>query len=386
MKKLCFVTLSRSDYASLKPVIQLAAKDSAFNVKVVAGGSHLLKRFGSSIQQIERDGIKIDKTISFLEESDDSHYDMAKALGRAYPQFVEYFNELKPDYIFILGDRWEVLASSTAAALLQIPLIHHSGGDITQGSLDNQTRYLLTIQSHLHLVALQEHRDRLIAMGEEEWRVIYAGEPALADIQTYSQKVSDIRSELKLPKDCKFVLATFHPTTFDAKSLSLQSDVFLQALDAIEEEIVLTAPNPDPGSRAFFEAITAFAKKKSNVHLFENLGTNRYYAALNAAEYMIGNSSSGIWEAPSFALPVINMGDRQKDRVRAKNVIDVKLDMSEIQSALKKVKSPAFRDSLKGMANPYVHKDTLAFILNAIKKAPEKKTLLEKKLVDPLLK
>ncbi len=378
-----FVTLSRSDYASLRPVMRAALKDDAITTKIIAGGSHLLQRYGNSIAQIRKDGLPIHDTMDFLREQDDTPQQMAAAYARATNESVRIFSEGKPDYVFILGDRWEMLPVAGAASMLHIPIIHHSGGDITQGSADNQTRYALTCLSHLHLVALPEHQTRLHAMGEEDWRIITTGEPALTELSAYISTVPDIRKLLGLKPKEPFVLATFHPTSFDTAPPEKQIDIFLGALDAIKDTIILTAPNPDQASRLFFEKLKAYAEKHAHVHLFESLGAEKYYAAMASALYMIGNSSSGLWEAPSFRLPVVNIGARQQGRVHGDNVIHAPLELAAIKEAIQKARSAEFRNAVSGN-NPYAQSDTLALIMDALKQPHDKTKLLAKRLVDPL--
>ncbi len=378
-----FVTLSRSDYASMRPVIKAALADSGIQSKIIAGGSHLLARYGNTISQIRRDGISIHATPDFMIDHDDSPAELARAYAKATAEFVRIFSEGKPDYVFVVGDRWEMLAVGSAASMLQIPIVHHSGGDITQGSADNQTRYALSCLSHLHLVALPEHRNRLLAMGEEDWRVITAGEPALTELTTYAKTASDIYPALGLKAKTPFVLATFHPTSFETMAPEKQIDTFLGALDTIKLPIILTAPNPDGASRLFFEKLKSYADKHAHVHLYESLGAEKYYAAMAAASFMIGNSSSGLWEAPSFKLPVINIGARQQGRVHGDNVVHVPLDVVAIADAVNHISNPSFRASLSGK-NPYVRPDTLSIILDCLKQPHDKAKLLAKRLVDPL--
>lgn len=381
-QKVCFVSLSRSDYTSLRPVIRAAQSDDQIEASVVAGGSHLLQRFGNSFENFKRDGIKVDHVVDFLNEQDNSELDIARAYGRAFQDFVEYLDSSCPDSVFILGDRWEMLAPATAASLLRIPIVHHSGGDITQGSQDNQTRYALSVLAHTHLVALEEHRKRLLHLGEEDWRVISVGEPALIEI---TQAVSnEIGRELGLKPGAPFVLATYHPTSFETISFIEQVEFFVAALDLVELDIVLTAPNPDPGSNTFYEVLQNYASTHANVHLFENLGSERYYAAMNQAEFMIGNSSSGIWEAPSFGLPVINLGRRQQDRLRGKNVIDVDLDLAAVKQAIVQIGDLKATEALRKKHNPYAKENTLELILNALKTDVPRERLLAKVFVDPL--
>lgn len=377
-----FITLSRSDYASTRPIVR-EALNAGIDAKLIAGGSHLLKRYGSTIDQIRGvDGFSIHAAPDFLREIDDSPADLAAAYARAVDQFVQIFTQDRPERVFIVGDRWEMLAVASAASLLQIPIIHHSGGDITQGSADNQTRYALTTLSHIHLTALPEHSERLIAMGEEPWRVSTVGEPALTALEDNAKAVPDIHAHLSLKAHEPFVLATFHPTSFDTLAPDAQIDVFLNALDAVTDTLILTAPNPDATSDLFLRKLKDYAAKHAHVHLHDSLGS-AYYAAMKAARFMIGNSSSGLWEAPSFALPVINIGPRQQGRVHGNNVVNVPLDADAIRSAIATVSAPAFRAALTH-DNPYVRIDTLALILQAITQPTDAATLLAKRFIDPL--
>lgn len=377
-----FVTLSRSDYASTRPVIR-AALNAGIDAKLIAGGSHLLARHGTTINTITgTDGLPVHATVDFLREDDDSPAELAGAYARAVDGFVKLFTKDAPGTVFIVGDRWEMLAVATAASLLQIPIIHHSGGDITQGSADNQTRYALTTLAHLHLTALPEHTERLIALGEEPWRVTTVGEPALTELEANANAVPDIHAHLGLKAGEPFVLATFHPTSFDPLPPEEQIDRFVSALDGITDTIILTAPNPDASSDIFLRTLQAYADTHAHVHLHESLGS-AYYAAMKAARFMIGNSSSGLWEAPSFALPVINIGPRQQGRVHGDNVVNVPLDVAAITAAITQVSAPTFKAALRG-DNPYVRGDTLAQMMQAITQPHDKATLLAKRFVDPL--
>ena len=380
MKKICFVTLSRSDYASLRPLILAAQNDQYFEVSTVSGGSHMLKRYGKTIDGILNDGVRVQKVIPFLLETDDSKIDLAKAYARAITEFTAYFSKNRPEVVFILGDRWEMLAVASAASMLRIPIVHHSGGDLTQGSADNQTRYALSCLSHLHFTAHEQHKERLIAMGEEPWRVFVSGEPSLQAVYELSDN-----TDLGFQQDKPFVLGTYHPSSFESVTLEQQIKTFIQALEMIEgHQVVLTAPNPDGESGIILERLEAFAKSRPDVHLIKSMGTKAYYAAMRKAVFMIGNSSSGIWEAPSFGLPVINIGRRQEDRLRAVNVIDVGYDLDSIRTAIKKAISVEFKESLKGLKNPYIRENTVSSILNTIKEFSSAEKLLAKKIIDPL--
>ena len=383
MPAVCFVTLSRSDYASLRPVALAALADPAIDARVVAGGSHLLQRYGHTIDQIRADGLPVHEQAAFLAETDDSPAQLAAGYARAVAEFVRIFTEQAPDYVFVIGDRWEMLAVVSVASMLQIPIVHHSGGDITQGSADNQTRYALTTLSHLHLVALPEHRERLLRMGEEDWRVTTTGEPALTTLSEFAAAVPDIRARLGLAAGEPFVLATFHPTSFDTASPEQQVDLFLRVLETIPCAVVLTAPNPDTGSDLFLKKYRAFAAAHPNVRLYDSLGGPAYYAAMAQAQYMIGNSSSGLWESASFRLPAINIGPRQQGRVHGDNVLHAPLELPAVAAAIAQASLPAFRAGLSG-ENPYVSPDTLPLILDCLKQPRDRARLLAKRFVDPL--
>ena len=377
------VTLSRSDYASMRPVALAAQADESIDAKLIAGGSHLLARYGNTIEHIKKDGLSVHEVAEFLTEEDDSPEELANAYAKAAAEFAGIFAEGKPDSVFIIGDRWEMLPVANAASLLQIPIIHHSGGDITQGSADNQTRYALSCLAHMHLVALPQHRDRLLAMGEEDWRVITTGEPALTQLADYAQAAGDIYETLNLETNAPFVLATFHPTSFDSQAPEHQIALFLKALDSIKEPIILTAPNPDAASDIFLQKLKAYADRHEHVQLFESLGAQNYYAAMSKATFMIGNSSSGLWEAPSFKLPVVNIGPRQRGRLHGDNVVNAALDMQDIAEAIRTVSAPDFAAALTG-ENPYVHATTLELILDTFKHPHDKAKLLAKRFVAPL--
>ena len=383
MSVVCFVTLSRSDYASLRPVALAALIDPDIDMRLVAGGSHTLARYGHTLEDIRKDGLPIDAIADFLKEADDSCVDLATAQARAMAEFVRIFVQIQPDYVFLIGDRWEMLAVVLAASLLEIPIVHHSGGDITQGSADNQTRYALTTLSHLHLVALPKHRLRLLSMGEEAWRVTTTGEPALSMLQDYAAAVPDIRKNLGLNPGEPFVLATFHPTSFDTRPPPEQIEIFLQALNEIQGVIILTAPNPDAASELFLKRYREYSTAHSGLRVYESLGVGAYYAAMAEAQYMIGNSSSGMWESASFSLPVVNVGPRQLGRVHGDNVINTPLELPAIREAIAKAVDPAFRAGLSG-ENPYVSPNTVRQILDVLKQPWEKRQLLAKKFVDPL--
>ena len=377
--RVLFFSLARSDYTSIRPILKAALKDKDINVNFITGGSHLKKKFGNSIDLIKTDGIPICRIINFLNEKKDERIDYTNSFSKAVKLIGQCLKDFRPDKVFILGDRWEMLAVASATSLFSIPIIHHSGGDITQGSADNQFRFAISNLSHIHLTSLNEHRRRLIKIGEEKWRVIWAGEPALSDINITKNSKLDLYKKLKIHHNTKFVLATLHPTSFDSIPLEVQINIFIEVLGEINHQIILTAPNPDIGNKIFLSKLKIAAKKHNNIKLIYNFGSKLYYAAMNQAEYMIGNSSSGLWESPSFKLPVINIGNRQFGRKHCKNVINVPFDKTKIIDGIKKISGNNFIKRCSNVTNPYIRENTIDIIINKIKEPINKEILLSKK-------
>lgn len=378
-----FFTFSRSDYASMRPIALKAQSDSTISIRVIAGGSHLLKEFGYSLSDIERDFQDV-IPLPFLDEKDDSRSEICAAIALETQRLQAYFAANQPDFAFIVGDRWEMIPVALIASMMRVPLAHHSGGDITQGSEDNQTRYILSTLAHLHFVALEEHKARLEAVGEEPWRVFHTGEPALSGILDHHDCYEEVMADLGADSTTPFILATLHPTSYEDRTYDEQLDIFLEVLGSIQEQIVLTGSNPDPGSVSFNERLKAFSGNHENIYFCENLGSNRYYSLMKRAKYMIGNSSSAIWEAPSFKTPAINIGNRQRGRVRAENVLDCKMSTDSIQDAIDRLESVAFKGALTGCTNPYYREHGEELILGKLKEFVGSRQLLMKELVDPL--
>lgn len=380
-----FFSFSRSDYASIKNVIIDCYKTAAIKPIVIAGGSHLHDQFGCTIEDFEEDGIAIDRIIDFLPVNKTDGLDFAMSLSKAIKELSTILYEIKPDFVFLLGDRWELIAPAIVASRLSIPIAHHSGGDITEGSSDNQTRYALTSLSHYHFTALEDHSQRLMAIGEEPWRVVTVGEPALIGLSQKLANQDEFYRCIRLRADEDFVLATFHPTSFEALGFDRQIQIFLEAIKDIDQTLVMTAPNPDEASSRFYSEMVKFCEDGGSKRIFvETMGQDLYYTAMANAKYMIGNSSSGLWEAPSFGLPVINIGSRQDGRKRMDNVLDVALDVDEIRNAIDVVQSEEFLLTARQVTNPYVNPNTNELIFDKLLSEVSLENLLAKKFVDPL--
>jgi UDP-hydrolysing UDP-N-acetyl-D-glucosamine 2-epimerase len=280
----------------------------------------------------------------------------------------------------VLGDRFEMLSAATAALPLRVPLAHIHGGEITEGALDDAVRHAMTKLSHLHFVATEEYAARVIGLGEEPWRVIVSGAPALDNLRVLQLMPRDeLERTFELEAGRPFLLATWHPVTLQPEQGAAQLEALLDALQASGLPAVITYPNADMGSAAIIERLRAFAAGRADVRLVRNLGTRAYFSAMAHAAAMIGNSSSGIIEAASFQLPVVNIGDRQRGRVRGINVIDCAPAVDAIGAALAEAISPSFRQALRGCRNPYGDGAAAARIVDTIASVPLDDRLLRKR-------
>ena len=354
MRTIGVVTTSRSDYGICRPILRKIKADPDLRLMVFVGGMHLSQQFGMTVKEIERDGFLITETIPIPLDSDTAE-GMSQALGAAVTGFAQAFAKSKPDILLVLGDRFEMFAAAAAAVPLNIPLGHIHGGELTYGAIDNSFRHAITKMSHLHFASTKIYADRLIRMGEEPWRVTVSGAPAL-----------DAMQELPLPDQIAFektygvrlstkpLLVTFHSVTLELARMREQTTELLAALDRVKIPVIFTQPNADAGGRLIQDQIAEFVEKNgSNAWYIPNFGPRSYWDVIRLCAAMVGNSSSGIIEAPSFGVPVVNIGTRQDGRVRAKNVIDVACERGAIEDAIKRAVSSEFRNSLKGKGNPY---------------------------------
>ena len=262
-----------------------------------------------------------------MDENDNSSHEISKSYVRAIVNFTKYFKKEKFDAIFLVGDRWEMHAVASSAFMLRIPIIHHSGGDITQGSSDNQIRYSITNLSSFHFTATEEHKRRLIRIGEDRSRILVTGEPALEKLHNLVKESKNVSRN--------HIIATYHPCTFEKISILDQAKVFFDSILKIKDKILLTAPNPDHFSKEIYDFFKKSSRDHEHITFIENLGEN-YYKYLLSAKCLVGNSSSGIWEAQTSKTPVVNIGPRQEGRTKSFNVIDVNINQKEILEQLKK--------------------------------------------------
>ena len=351
-RKIAVVTTSRADYSHLYWPLRELASHPDIELGVIALGPHLSPEFGHTIAEIEREGFPVKARIECLLSSD-TDTGMAKTIGVAILSLADTLTAWRPDLILLIADRYEMMAPASVALALRIPIAHIEGGEISQGAIDDQVRNALTKLAHIHFTSTETARRRVIAMGEEPWRVHHAGAPSLDHLRRsklFSRDQVERRLDLKLSSPC--ILAAWHPVTI-LRDTNAEADALFAALAEAPGQIIFVYPNTDAGSHALIQRTRALAAARSDTHIFVNLDAVTYWSLLGHVDAMIGNSSSGIMEAASFPLPVVNVGMRQQGRERALNIIDAAADTAAITAALKRALSFAFRKKLRGMTNPY---------------------------------
>jgi UDP-N-acetylglucosamine 2-epimerase (non-hydrolysing)/GDP/UDP-N,N'-diacetylbacillosamine 2-epimerase (hydrolysing) len=351
-RRIAVVTTSRADYSHLYwPLRELAAHPEV-ELGVFTLGAHLSPEFGSTIQEIERDGFPIKARIECLLSSD-SDTGMAKTIGLAILGLSDALTQWRPDLLLLIADRYEMMAPASVALALRIPIAHIEGGEVSQGAIDDHVRNALTKLASIHFTSNENARRRVIAMGEEPWRVHSAGAPSLDHLRR--SPLLD-RAALEQRLGVRFsqpaILAAYHPVTV-LNDTTAEADAVFAALEQIPGQLLFVYPNSDAGSLALIERTQALAARRPETRVFVNLDAVTYWSLLGQVDAMVGNSSSGIMEAASFALPVVNVGMRQQGRERARNTLDAPAETAAIVSALRRALSPEFRQSLEGMANPY---------------------------------
>lgn len=353
VKRIAVVTVGRSDFGLLLPVLRLIQADPGLDLRLLVTGSHLVPTYGSTIDEIMASGLCIDEKIEMLLGSD-SDESISKSMALGVLGFAQSYARHRPDILLGLGDRFELLAAVLAALPSKIPVAHISGGETTEGAIDDSIRHAITKLSHLHFVAAAPYAQRVIQMGEEPWRVHVTGEPGLDDLTSMDYVGKDElerRVGMSLTPDS--LIVTFHPVTLESTEAADHIRELLAALTEVSRPIVFTYPNADAGSHEIIEAIEKYVSANSNARAVRNLGRRIYCSLLKQSAAMVGNSSSGIVEAASFELPVVNIGNRQKGRLAAPNVIHCPANRKAIRDAISKATSFDFRTSIRGIQNLY---------------------------------
>ena len=343
-RRIAVVTGSRADYGLLKGVLTRLQKMDDVDLQLIVCGMHLLPKFGETWRIIEADGFEIAAKID-LELTDDRAETVARGTGIGVAGFAEALARLRPDLIVVLGDRYEILSAAVAATLLNIPIAHIHGGEVTAGAFDDAIRHAITKMACVHFVAAEPYRRRVIQMGENPDFVFNVGAPGL-DMADTTPTISRaaLLGELGITGPERFILVTLHPTTAQPDTDAANVSALLGALAGIEDRsFIFTGVNADPGYRQIDEAIRAFvAERPDRAHLFASLGSERYWKALRLADAVVGNSSSGILEAPAVRVPSINIGDRQLGRLRAASILDCPADEAAILAALRTILAGGF--------------------------------------------
>ena len=368
--KLCIVTGSRAEFFILKNLITKIQKNKDFKQNLLVTGTHNSKFFGSTIQDIKKNGVTIHGIIN-LNINGDNSLDIAKYLSIGIQKFSQKFAKIRPDFLLVLGDRYEIFSAVISAYLNNIPIGHIYGGEITQGSLDENIRHSITKFSNLHFVSTKKYYDRVKQLGEDKKKIFNVGSMGVESIKNHRViKKKDLEKLLNIKFNEKNILMTFHPeTTKDQKENILNLKKCLNCLKKLKNtSIIITMPGADQHYKMIYKLLKKFTQKNKNVFLFKSLGHDNYFSICRVVDFMIGNSSSGIIEMPSFKKPTIDLGIRQLGRIKAKSTINVDFNEKKITSAINKVLSKKFKKSLLKVVNPYEKKNSSDRIITILRR------------------
>lgn len=384
MKTICAITGTRAEYGLLKPVLERIKLDKELRLILYVTGAHLSPEFGMTYHEIEKDGFTIDRRIDML-LSADTPQGILKSMGIELIGLADAFILDKPDMLLILGDRYEMLMAASAALLCNIPIAHMCGGETTQGAIDEAVRHSITKMSHLHFAATEEYEKRIIQLGEQPDTVFNVGAPGIENIKRMKLlEKEELEEELNICFKKHTAIVTFHPVTLDEGGSAHQMEELLKALEKLKNlNIIFTKGNADTGGRIMNQMVERFASEnKERCRLFDSLGQLRYLSALKYSDIVIGNSSSGIIEVPSFHIPTVNIGIRQQGRIQAGTVINCEPVRDEIVKAVRCGLNSEYAGKIKNMRNPYEGKNTSLTVVEEIKKRLENKINLCKKFYD----
>jgi UDP-N-acetylglucosamine 2-epimerase (non-hydrolysing)/GDP/UDP-N,N'-diacetylbacillosamine 2-epimerase (hydrolysing) len=377
-RTIAVLTSSRADYSHLYWPLKALAAHREIRLKLIVMGAHLSPEFGLTVEEIEKDGFAVDGRIECLLSSD-TDIGMAKTIGVATLSLADLLGAMRPDILLLIADRYEMLAPASVALALRIPVAHIEGGEISEGAIDDAVRNALTKMSQIHFTSTVKARARVIAMGEEEWRVHRAGAPSLDHLT--KRKLSsreELERKLDLVLEEKVLLVAYHPVTL-LQETTVEAEALFAALARTEGQVLFCYPNSDAGSRDLIRRTREFLAHRGGGRIFTNLDALTYWSLLGQVDLLLGNSSSGIMETGSFALPTVNIGLRQKGRERAANVIDVEAKMESILDGIARARSEEFRLSIEGMTNPYGDGHAAERIVSVLAEAPLGERLLMKK-------
>ena len=369
-RNICVVTSSRADYGLLRWVMQGIKDDPELNLQIIATGMHLSPTFGLTCKVIEEDGFEVNAKIEILGSSD-TPTAIAESMALALDGTAKAFSELKPDLVVVLGDRFEIFAATAAALVTKIPVAHLHGGETTAGAFDEAFRHSITKMSHLHFVATDEYRSRVLQLGENPKNVYLVGGVGIDSIKNLPLlSKEDFENQLGIKLDTKSLLITFHPVTLDSESPEQQMKELLAALSHLHDTtLIFTMPNADTGGRVLIDMIEKFAGQNKNAKVFTSLGQLKYLSCISHVDGVVGNSSSGLTEVPTFKKGTINVGDRQMGRIQASSVINCEPKEKDIKRAIETLYSLDFNSNLAATVNPYGEGGASARIVKALKEA-----------------
>ena len=382
MRKICIITGTRAEYGLLYPLIKLVKNDKNLDLKLIVTGMHLSPEFGLTYKDIEKE-FHIDKKIEILLSSDTA-IGINKSIGLAQISFAEAFDELKPDIIVLLGDRYEIFSAASAATISNIPIAHLHGGETTQGAFDEAFRHSITKMSHLHFTSTKKYKNRIIQLGENKENIFNVGAIGIDNIKNLKLlSKKEFEKSINFTLNKKNILVTFHPVTLENTTAKDQFSELLDAIDILRDtSVIFTKANSDTDGRVINKMIDQYVNKNNHKSIqFTSMGQIRYLSALQYVDAVVGNSSSGLIEAPSFKVTTINIGARQKGRILAKSVLNCEPNKKNILEQFNILYSKIFQEKLKTIKNPYEKKNTPQKILKVLKKV-ELKGILKKPFFD----
>lgn len=379
-RKICVVTGTRAEYGLLYWLLRTLADEPGVELQIIATGSHLAQAYGLTCRDIESDGFVIHHKVDMQLEGD-SAVDVTKSLGRATIGFADALADLQPDMIVLLGDRYETLAAAQAALIARVPVAHIAGGDVTEGAYDDAIRHSITKMSHLHFVTHEAAARRVHQLGEDPAHIFVVGNPGLDHFRHLTLlDRSELACELGFAFRARNLLVTYHPETLDEASTGSRIDTLLQALDRLGGDVglIITLPNADTGNHAIREKIESYVVQHANARAYASLGQLRYLSTMKQVDAVVGNSSSGILEAPSLRKPTVNIGDRQKGRPQATSIINCGYSVDAIDSAIRR----AFELDCSQAVNPYGDGHSAERIVAVLKRFDNPRDLLRKRFAD----
>ena len=377
-KRIAVVTTSRADYGHLYWPMREIEEHPELSLDLIVTGAHLSPTFGHTVDVIEADGFEIRARVECL-DPEDSDAGMARTIGVATTGLTKVLAHLRPDILLLIADRYEMLAPASVALALRIPIAHIEGGDISEGAIDDAVRNALTKMAHLHFTPTEPARQRVLAMGEESWRVVCSGAPSLDHLRLSTRPdLGRLEATLAQTLSDQLCVVAYHPVTLQ-QDTTLEADALFAALATWRHQIVFCFPNADAGSSELARRSREFCAARKDATLYVNLDHLSYWALLERAQLLVGNSSSAIMETPSLGLPAVDIGERQRGRTRAANIVHADPTTDAITAAMKRASDPDFRDSLRGLLNPYGDGHASERIVAGLAAAPERDLLLHKR-------